>query len=86
MFPDSEIASQFSMGKTESRYMILYGSAPHFKSRLREAVNSSTYYFLYFNEILNSVEQKCQLDVNVRVWSKCRNIAETRYYDSKFFG
>ena len=84
MFPDSEKASQFSMGKTKRRYMILYGLAPHLKSRLREAINSSIYYFLYFDESLNSVEQKCQLDVNVRFWNKCRNIAETRYYDSKF--
>ena len=66
VFPDSEIASQFSMGKTKSRYMILYGLAPHFKSRLREAINPSTYYSLSFDESLNSVEQKCQMDVNVR--------------------
>ena len=39
MFPDSEIASQFSMGKTKSRYMILNGLAPHFKSRLRKAIH-----------------------------------------------
>ena len=56
MFPDSEIASRFSMGKTKSRYMILYGLAPHFKSRLRKAINSSIYYSLSFDESLNSVE------------------------------
>ena len=64
--------------------MILYGLAPHFKSRLREAINSSIYYSLSFDESLNSVEQKCQLDVNVRFWNECRNIVKTRYYDSKF--
>ena len=40
MFPDSEITSQFSIGKAKGRYMILHGLAPHFKSRLREAINS----------------------------------------------
>ena len=84
MFPDSEIASQFSMGKTKSRYMILYGLAPHFKSRLREAINSSIYYSLSFDESLNYVEQKCQIDANVRFWNECRNIVKTRYYNSKF--
>ena len=84
MFLDSEIASQFSIGKTKSKYMILYGLAPHFKSRLREAINSSIYYSLSFDESLNSVEQKCQFDVNVRLWNECRNIVKTRYYDSKF--
>ena len=43
MFPDSGIANQFYMGKTKSRYMILYGLAPHFISRLREAIHSSIY-------------------------------------------
>ena len=56
MFPDSEIASQFSMGKTKSRYMILYGLVPHFKSRLTQANNSSIYYSLSFDESLNYVE------------------------------
>ena len=43
MFPDSGIANQFYIGKTKSRYMILYGLAPHFKSRLREAIHSLIY-------------------------------------------
>ena len=38
MLPDSEIAGQFSMGKTKCRYIILNGLAPHFKSKLREAM------------------------------------------------
>ena len=84
MFLDSEIASRFSMGKTKIRYMILYGLAPHFKSRWREGMSSSIYYSLSFDESLNSVEQKCQLDVNVRFRNDCRNIVKTRCYDSKF--
>ena len=84
IFPDSQIASEFSVGKTKSTYMILYGLAPHFKSRLRKAFNSSIYYSLSFDESLNSVEQQCQKDVNVRFWNECRNIVESRYYDSKF--
>ena len=31
MFPDSEIASQFTLGKTSARYTMLYGIAPEFK-------------------------------------------------------
>ena len=86
MFPDSEIAGQFSMGKmTKCRYIILYGLAPHFKSKLREAINSSIYYSLSFDESLNSVQQKCQMDLNVRFWIESRNIVENRYYDSRFW-
>ena len=56
MFPDSGIANQFYIGKTKSRYMILYGLAPHFKSRLREAIHSLIY-DQSFDESLISVEQ-----------------------------
>ena len=38
MLPDSEIAGQFSMGKTKYWYIILNGLAPHFKSKLREVM------------------------------------------------
>ena len=31
MFPDSEIASQFTLGKTKARYAMLYGIAPKLK-------------------------------------------------------
>ena len=84
MFPDNEIVSQFSVGKTKNRYMILYGLPTHVKSRPREEINSSIYYSLSFDESLNSLEQKYQMDVNVRFWNECRNIVEIRYYDSKF--
>ena len=84
MLPDREIAGQFSMGKTKCRYIILYGLAPHFKGNLREAINSSVYYSLSFNESLDSVQQKCQMNPNVRFWNESRNIVKTRYYDSKF--
>ena len=65
MFLDSEIAGQFSMGNTRCRYIILYGLALHFRSKLREAINSSIYYSTSFDEILNSIQQKCQIDLNV---------------------
>ena len=84
MFTDSEIAGQMSVGKTKFRYIIFYGLAPHFKSKLREAINSSVYYSVSLDESLNSVQQKCQIDLNVKFCNESRNIVETRYYDSKF--
>ena len=70
MLPDSKIAGQFSMGKTKCRYIILYGLAPRFKSKLREAINLSIYYSLSFDENLNFVQQKCQMNLNVRFWNE----------------
>ena len=81
MFPDSEVAQKFSMGKTKSRYMIIYGLPLYLKNELLKKISSSLYYSLYysvsFNESFNPELQKCQMDIN-------KNIAATRYFDSVF--
>ena len=77
MFPDSEVAQKFSMGKIKSRYMIIYGLAPYFKIELLKKINSSLFYSVSFNESFNSELQKCQNDINVRYWDTKKNIAVT---------
>ena len=84
MFPDSEIASHFTLGKTKARYTMLYGIAPEFKKQLVYDINASPFYTISFNESLNSQVQMSQMDVEVRYWNNRRNINETRYFDSKF--
>ena len=83
MFPDSEVAQKFSMGKTKSRYMIIYGLAPYLKNELLKKISSSLYYSVSFNESFNSELQKCQMDINI-LWDTKKNIAVTRYFDSAF--
>ena len=63
MCPDSDIAIKISLEKTKCRYMILYGLAPYFENDLVKRVNDSICYFVSFDEALNSVMQKCQMDV-----------------------
>ena len=77
MFPDSEVAQKFSMGKTKSRYMIIYGLPLYLKNELLKKISSSLYYSVSFNESFNPELQKCQMDIN-------KNIAATRYFDSVF--
>ena len=84
MFPDSEIASQFTLGKTKVRYTMLYRIAPEFKRQLIYDINASPFYIVSFDESLNSQVQMSQMDVGVRYWNNRKNIAETRYFDSKF--
>ena len=83
MFPDSEIASQFTLGKTKARYAMLYGIAPEFKKQLIYDINSSPFYTVPFDESLNSQVQMRQMDVGVWYWNNRKNIAETRYFHSK---
>ena len=84
MFPDSEIPSQFALGKTKARYTMLYRIAPEFKKQLIYDINASPFYIASFDESLISQVQMSQMDVGVRYWNNRKNIAETRYFDSKF--
>ena len=84
MFPDSEIVSQFTLGKTKAKYTMLYGIAPEFKKQLIYDINASPFYTVSFDESLNSQVQMSQMDVGVRYWNNRKNIAETCYFDLKF--
>ena len=84
MFPDSHIAQQFTLGKTKSRYTIIYGIAPELKKRLIYDVNRSPFYSVLFDETLNSEMQMCQMDVGIHFWNEVTGMAETRYFDSQF--
>ena len=84
MFSRSDVARQFSLGKTKARYMILYGIAPNCKAELLGQINSSPQFSLSFDESLKTALQKCQMDVNIRFFNNTTYMVVTRYLDSKF--
>ena len=84
MSPDSDIATKISLGKTKCRYMILYRLAPYYKNELIKSINDSIYYSVSFDEALNCVIQKCQMDVNIRHWDSTERKVKTHYFDSQF--
>lgn len=54
MFPDSDIAKNFSCGQTKCAYICAYGLAPHFKGLLTNKLKSGDEnYVLLFDESLN---------------------------------
>ena len=67
MFPDSKIVSQFTLGKTKTRYTMRYGIAHEFKKQLIYD-NASPFYTVSFDESLNSQVQMSEMDVGVRYW------------------
>ena len=69
LFADSEIAHQFSLGKTKCRYMILYGIAPYCNSELLKQINSSPYFSLLFDKSLNPMLEECQVNVNIQTYN-----------------
>lgn len=84
MAPDSEILNGFRLDKTKCRYNILYGFAPYYKQNLMSAIDSSPFYCILFDESLNEILQREQLDIHIRFWDAENQEAITRYYDSKF--
>ena len=57
MFPDSHIATGFSMSSSKVSYIINHGLAPHFKQISKDGVGKSDCYVVSFDESLNDVTQ-----------------------------
>ncbi|XP_048580627.1 uncharacterized protein LOC116610226 [Nematostella vectensis] len=87
MFPDSVIAKQFQCGATKCSYLICFGIAPFFHDELMKRLQEQgTMYVISFDESLNKVIQKEQMDLIVRFWDVQKNKVVSRYIDSQFLG
>ena len=86
MFPDSQIAQSFSCGAPKCAYSACFGIYLYFHELLIEKICVIKYYTLSFDESLNQINQKKQMDMIVRFWdSKNKSVAE-RYFNSEFVG
>ena len=68
MFPERDIAQQFSMGCIKSMYVINHWLAPFFKSQLTDDLEKSDIHVFSFDESLNDVTQTSEMDLYVRYW------------------
>lgn len=86
MFPDSEIASNMSLQRTKLSYNIIYGIAPYFQEQLIRDVKECDAFVILFDESLNKIAQRGQMDVSIRFWKAGKDNAwvVTRYFDSAF--
>ena len=86
MFPDSKIASKFSLATIKCSYMIAYGIAPYFASLLLKDIKHSDNFSISFDESLNSVTANEQMDIVIIFWDKLNSEVEVRYLTSIFLG
>ena len=86
MFPDSEIAKHFKLGRLKATYLATYGIAPLFKNELKTLIKKSEVNVLSFDESLNELSQSCEMDIIVRFWDNDSKKVQVRYWDSSFFG
>ena len=84
MFTDSQVAAGFQMSKTKVRYLLCYGIAPYYRENLLRDIQRSPTYSVSFDESLNEVLQKQQMDIVIRYWDHATNTAISRYWDSSF--
>lgn len=84
VYDDSSIAQGIKLGKSKAQYLTVYGIAPYFQKLLLEELGNSRFVVVAFDESLNKVSQKGQMDIHVRFWRE--NKVESRYLTSKFLG
>src|SRR5215467_820368 len=82
MFYDSVIASKFSCGEKKTAYYSVFGIAPYLTNLLQDSLLQRESYVLLFDESLNDMRQKQQMDICARFWSN--NEVKTMFLTSVF--
>ena len=84
MFSDGNIAKSFSLARTKCGYFINFGVAPYLKDQLLSIVDTSTFFVVSYDESMNSIFQKEQMDIGLRYFNDDTGLVETKYFDSAF--
>lgn len=86
MFPDSEIAKQFHLGKDKISYLVNFGLAPFFQSKFNALLKTCVAYTVIFDEAFNKISQKGQMDIILHFYNIEEETVCTMYYNSVFLG
>lgn len=62
----------------------MFGLAPHFLNVLEGCLKRCDNYVLCFDESLNKISQKSQMDIFVRYWNEENNLVKCSYLTSVF--
>ena len=71
---------------TKVAYMVPYSVAPYFQSKPSNAIESCTKYVVCFDEALNKVIHRGQMNIVVRFWDNDLKQVSSRYLTSVFLG
>ena len=84
MFPDSEIAQQFHIGKDKLAYLSIFGLAPYFRKTIYEQLKKCQFISVSYDKALNKVAQKTQMDIHVIFQDPETGFIVTNYLTSEF--
>ena len=86
MFPDSKVASNFSLSRTSASYIISEGMAPYFTRQMLAVLRNSDLPFCVHFDETTTTQVKKQMDLTVRYWLPTHNEVWVRVYTSLFLG
>ncbi|XP_048512809.1 uncharacterized protein LOC125501482 [Athalia rosae] len=86
IFPDSEIVKKVKLSKSKASYLIVYGLGRYFQDQLESLVKKCDILVVGFDESLNKISEKEQMDIAIRFWDVEKNEVSTRYLTSLFLG
>ncbi|XP_063245001.1 uncharacterized protein LOC134546246 [Bacillus rossius redtenbacheri] len=84
MFPNDRVANNMKLQKDKISYVIVYGLAPYFYDKLKSVWKECEHFVLGFDESVNKIAQKQQMDLSVRIWDSNVNKVMCRYVTSIF--
>lgn len=84
MFLDSAVASSFKMGPSKCKYLINHGLAPYFSNEMKDRLCQCDDFVVSFDESLNKIIQKGQMDIFVKFFDVNRSRVRTEYFNSVF--
>ena len=85
-FPDSERAKSFQMSRRKLQYVVNNGLAPYFKEKLEDAILGSDCSSVSFDESLNDVPRKSEMDVIIRYWGNVDMEVKVRFWNASMLG
>ena len=84
LFDDSKYAQTFSVGKDKLSYFINHGIAPVLEEKLHKDILASQIFAVSYDESLNKIAQKTQMDIHIRYIDHETNLTKTSYLTSEF--
>lgn len=86
MYEDSELAKKCTLGRTKYSYLLCFGIAPYLEEKLIDQLKKAPEFVVMFDEALNKVSMRCQMDIIVRFWDENELQIVSKYLSSKFLG
>ena len=66
--PNDKVAEKFQMGQKRLMYIVDHGLFPYFKQSVKDQILKSPFIVAFFDESLNEISQKSEMDLHVRYW------------------